>query len=59
MYSNKNNKTKGFTLVEIIVTLVILAILAAFLVPALTGYIDKTKEHLCQHYASLQSHLRL
>ncbi len=35
---------KGFTLVEIIVVLVILAILAAFLVPALTGYIDKANE---------------
>lgn len=39
----KNNK-KGFTLVELIVVLVILAILAAFLVPSLTGYIDKAKE---------------
>lgn len=34
---------KGFTLVELIVVLVILAILAALLVPALTGYIDKSK----------------
>ena len=39
----KNNK-KGFTLVEMIVVLVILAILAALLIPALTGYIDKAKE---------------
>ena len=39
----KNNK-KGFTLVELIVVLVILAILPALLIPALTGYIDKAKE---------------
>ena len=35
----KENK-KGFTLVE----LVIIAILAAMLIPALTGYIDKAKD---------------
>lgn len=35
---------KGFTLVELIVVLVILAILAALLVPALTGYIDKSRQ---------------
>ena len=43
---NKNikNKKKGFTLVELIVVLVILGVLAAFAVPALTGYIDSAKE---------------
>ncbi|MBQ9982749.1 MAG: type II secretion system protein [Oscillospiraceae bacterium] len=45
---NKKNankkKLKGFTLVEIIVVLVILAILAAAMIPALTGYIDKANE---------------
>ncbi len=40
----KENRKKGFTLVELIVVLVILAILAALLIPALTGYIKKAKE---------------
>ena len=44
MRSLKENRKKGFTLVELIVVLVILAILAALLVPALTGYINKAKE---------------
>ena len=39
----KDNKKKGFTLVELIVVLVILAILAALLIPALTGYINKAR----------------
>ena len=37
----KMKNKKGFTLVELIV---VLAILAALLIPALTGYIDKARE---------------
>jgi type IV pilus assembly protein PilA len=38
------NSKKGFTLVEVIVVLVILAILMAIAVPALTGYIGKARD---------------
>lgn len=40
----KRSGSRGFTLVELIIVLVILAVLAAMLVPALTGYIDLAKE---------------
>ena len=39
-----SNQKEGFTLVELIVVLVILAVLSALLVPSLTGYIDKAVE---------------
>lgn len=44
----KRDRKKGFTLVELIVVLVILAIVSAISIPALTGYIDKSKEKQCR-----------
>ena len=40
----KINNRKGFTLVEIIVFLVILAILAAIAVPSVLGYVEEAKK---------------
>ena len=48
LLSNDYSK-KGFTLIELIVVLAVLAILAAMLFPSLTGYIDKLLMiNLCQ-----------
>ena len=44
LYREKTDDNGGFTLVELIVVLLILAILAAILIPQLLGYIDRAKE---------------
>jgi type IV pilus assembly protein PilA len=41
-------KVKGFTLVELIVVMLILAILAGMFIPSLVGYIDKANESALQ-----------
>lgn len=40
----KQNTKKGFTLMELIVVLVILAILAAIMIPSMLGWIDRARE---------------
>lgn len=42
--SKKMNNRKGFTLIELIVVIVIIGILAAILIPRLTGFTDKAEK---------------
>lgn len=43
LFNNRCRTDKGFTLVEIIVVLVILAILAAFTIPTMLGFVEDAK----------------
>lgn len=40
----KNNNKKGFTIVELVIVIAVIAILAAVLIPTFSGVIDKAKE---------------
>lgn len=41
---NRSDRRRGFTLVEMIIILVILSVLAAMIVPSLSGYVRTSKE---------------
>lgn len=58
LLKTKHKSRQAFTLVELIVVLVVLAIIAAITIPALTGYIKKTKKEKqteTVHYALVAS----
>lgn len=40
----KKNKKKGFTLIELVIVIAILAILAAILIPSISGYVNKAND---------------
>lgn len=46
-------KNRGFTLIEVIVVIGILAILAALAIPAIGGYLDRSKERTNQANARM------
>lgn len=43
-YKSKNKKCKGFTLIELVAVMAIIAVLAAAFVPKISGYMDEAKK---------------
>jgi prepilin-type N-terminal cleavage/methylation domain-containing protein len=48
MLRNQTSQTRGFTLVEILVVIAIIAILLGIILPALSGIIFKSQEQVCK-----------
>jgi len=44
---NKKNNRKGFTIVELVIVIAVIAILAAVLIPTFSGIIDKANKSAC------------
>lgn len=44
MKTNNKNKNKGFTLIEVVAVMAIITILAAVLIPNVTGYITEARK---------------
>lgn len=44
VYKFKNNKRKGFTLIELVAVIAIISVLAAAFVPKISGYINEAKK---------------
>ena len=45
--------TKGFTLVEVTITIAVMAILAAVAVPVFSAFTDRTVESMCAYHRAL------
>ncbi len=42
----KNNKNKGFTIIELVIVIAVIAILAAVLIPTFSGVVEKAHESI-------------